>query len=161
MISAMTIRWDGDLTAFPVLIWNEAAKPFLCFAVNISDCNVVTSFIRGLFQTSAVSIPVANMNNDPTAIIEVPGFYMADIRDLLYRLTQGSTSHGQTFESYLERLAVLVDWLDACFTDAQLKAAVLLIGRREDLSPPPPYWVCPWSSMTTPLGTTLSLNNEA
>lgn len=101
------------------------------------------------------------MNNDPTAIIEIPGFYMAEIRDLLGRLTQGRIGPDETVERYLERLAMLVDWLEAYFTDAQLKAAVLLIGRREDLSPPPRHWVYPCSPMTTPLGTILSLNDEA
>ena len=40
----------------------------------------------------------------------------------------------------------MVDWVEAIFTDAQLKAAIQLIGDRYELSSPP---VVSWSTMTT------------
>ena len=51
-----------------------------------------------------------------------------------------------TVEQYLERLAQLVDWLEACFTDAQLKAAVRLLGNREEVGPAPLHWIYPLPS---------------
>ena len=90
----------------------------------------------------------------------VPAVYMEEISDILRRLKHAKTILDPVDkEQYLKRFAQLVDWLDACLTNEQLKTAILFLGDRADFSPAPQYWY-PWVQMTTPLDTILSPNTE-
>ena len=94
------------------------------------------------------------------ARVVVPAVYMEEISDILRRLKHAKTILDPVDkEQYLKRLAQLVDWLEACFSDEQLKAAILFLGDRAYFSPAPQYWY-PRVQMTTPLGTILSPNTE-
>ena len=100
------------------------------------------------------------MDSAQTVPVRVPEVYMEEISDILRHLKWAiAILHPWDKEQYLKRLAQLVDWLDACFTTEQLKAAIVFLGDRADFSPAPQYWY-PLVQMTTPLGTILSPNTE-
>ena len=96
------------------------------------------------------------MDNQPTGSINIDRSLMNKIGYLLKRLRQPNRHSNDTLEQTRECLAQMIDWVDAIFTDAQLRAAVDLLGERHELSRPPAFF----PDMTNPMGTILSHSAE-
>ena len=79
----------------------------------------------------------AEMDSQPTASIVVSNFYSRKIGYLLKRLTERTNHSNDSVKPYFKNHVQMVDWVEAIFTDAQLKAAIQLIRDRHELSSPP------------------------
>ena len=94
------------------------------------------------------------MDNEPFVPVVVPPTYKSYIALLFIWLTPtGTQPSAYDLEVSRQRLAQIVDWRQACLDDIQLMRALMLLGDREELSPPPREWEFPRDEMRIPMGT--------
>lgn len=66
--------------------------------------------------------------------IEVPEGIELDIGLLLHPIDPFAIQKHTSKKRFLDKLAQIVDWWDACLTDKELRRAIFLLGEREELS---------------------------
>lgn len=93
------------------------------------------------------------MENPLVGDIVVPEQFLAGVTILLQRLTHAPLLDEHTSQDHMQKLRQVVDWRDACISTEQLQRALGLLGRREELSPPPKQRGFPIGVMNVPMGT--------
>ena len=96
------------------------------------------------------------MDNPLSGSINIDHELIKKIGFLLKRLRQPSNPSNVTLRETRECLAQMVDWVEAIFTDAQIREAVALLGQRTLFSRPPAFCL----STRHPMGTILSHSAE-
>lgn len=92
------------------------------------------------------------MDDQTTEQIIIPQTFLSTIAVALICLPYGEVYERENRET----LAQIVDWREACLTTEQLRRALSILGRREELSPPPQIWNFSDSIRNIPISTILT-----